>query len=75
MLALKLKYSANFLRANSSAWITQKHCPSLVVKVFTAPLNNNGRGADREKTPFFYCCMRVHCRRYLSTAAVYRVTA
>jgi hypothetical protein len=70
----QLNCSANCLQDNSTGRITQKTQPLFCCRgVFTAPLYSNGRGSDHIENTVLL--LRACCRRYLATAAIYRVTA
>jgi hypothetical protein len=49
--------------------------PDLPIAVLTNCPAYNISARTTQKTPFFYCCVRVCWGRYLITVAIYRVTA
>jgi hypothetical protein len=53
----------------------RKHSSSIVVEACLPRRCVATVAARWQKTPFFYCCVRICYRRYLATATVYRVTA
>jgi hypothetical protein len=55
--------------------LCRKHSSSIVVEVCLPRRCVATVAARWQKTSFFYCCLRICCRCYLSTAVVYRVNA